>query len=107
MVAGTQVKFVFNRACLREVQRQRETGDAMLDRGADIVNGAAGIAPRDTGAYISSLYASKEFTSRGWIGYANAQVPYAWFVEFGSDNWDYPDGFEPLRKAAEALGRVR
>ena len=107
LTTSAGVRFRFNPACLREIQQLRETGDAMEVRGREIVDGALTYAPRDTGAYVSSLYASKEHTGRGWVGYANAEVPYAWFVEYGSESWHRDGGYAPLRSAAEQIGRVR
>jgi len=107
--SASGVKYRWNPAFFRELGRQREVGDALYTRSREIVDGAHSYAPSRTGAYESSLSASKEFGGRGWAGYANAAVPYAWFVEFGTDEWRAAgtDGFAPLRTAAEALGRVR
>lgn len=102
--AKSGVKFRWNPSFFRELQNQREIGDALLERGDEIVSGAIVHAPRDTGRYASALSATKEHTSRGWVAYANAEVPYAWFVEMGTD--DTPE-FAPIRTAAEALGRLR
>ena len=107
-VSSSGVKFAWNPAFFRELSNQREVGDALEQRGREIVDGALVAAPRRTGAYRSALSASKEHGSRGWAGYANVEVPYAWFVEFGTEPWRAAgrDAFAPLRTAAEALGRV-
>jgi hypothetical protein len=107
--SASGVKYRWNPAFFRELGRQREVGDALYDRAREIVNGAHGYAPHRTGTYDSSLSATKEFGGRGWAAYANAAVPYAWFVEFGTDEWRAAgtEGFAPLRQAAAALGKVR
>lgn len=101
------VKYRWNPAFFRELSNQRTVGDALETRAEEIVNGAIAIAPRRTGRYVNALGVSKAQSSRGWAAYANAEVPYAWFVEFGTDEPGPTPEFAPLRTAAEQVGRVR
>lgn len=103
--SASGVKYRWNPSFFRELANQREVGDALYERARDVVSEAEGTAPRRTGAYASSLAARKDHGGRGWAGYADAAVPYAWFLEFGTDI-PTPE-FATLRHAAESFGRVR
>lgn len=91
--------FKYNATCEREIELLGGMGQALEATGGDVVQAAAAIAPRRTGAYVASLRAASERAGEGWVGYALADVRYAPFVEFGSPTIDE---YAPLRTGAAA-----
>lgn len=84
-----------------ELRRQRGIGDALRSVADDAANAARMFAPVRTGAYRASIASSVERSGDGYEARAGASVPYALFIEYGTN--DTP-AFSPLRKGIAAAG---
>ena len=98
-----RVRFVYRRGVEDELRRDRKV-EASLDRNAGrIATAARGFAPVRSGRYRSSIVVAHEpGESGGSIAIARATVPYAAYVEWGTN--DTPTRHPLARGLAAVVG---
>lgn len=96
----TRARFEYRPGIERELANDGGIGKALGGIADDGASAARALAPVRTGAYRSSISASVERGSGGYVARTSADVAYASFIEYGTS--DTPT-FAPIRRGLEAV----